>query len=46
MLTRPPTAGFWLGFTMLALLIAWGAWRLSAAAVPAHPSIIVDVGQG
>lgn len=42
---RPGGAGFWLGFTLLALLLAWGAWRLSAP-VPAHPSIIVDVGRG
>jgi len=43
---RPPDAGFWLGFTLLALLIAWGAWRLSAPPLLAHPSIIVDVGRG
>jgi len=39
---RPRGAGFWLGFTGVALLLAWGAWRLSAPAAPAHPSIIVE----
>jgi len=39
-------AGFWALVTILVLVAAWGAWRLSAPARWQHPSIITDVGRG